>query len=136
LTTGDKNLFAVAMHVWQLTELSRVCIISLFIERQQHASTKRRDVMRTRIAAVLAVASIPLLASLMLGPSADASNLRKGRPGFTDLDNHYFRHRHIVGVSEDYGHPDPCWSLRLQRHRNAYWWWSFEDCLAYYNYNN
>ncbi|MGO8842371.1 MAG: hypothetical protein ACLQF1_14945 [Methyloceanibacter sp.] len=92
--------------------------------------------MRTRIAAVLAVASIPLLASLMLGPSADASNLRKGRPGFTDLDNHYFRHRHIVGVSEDYGHPDPCWSLRLQRHRNAYWWWSFEDCLAYYNYNN
>jgi hypothetical protein len=25
---------AFAMRVWQLTELSRVCIISLFIERQ------------------------------------------------------------------------------------------------------
>lgn len=56
--------------------------------------------MRTRIAAVLAVASIPLLASLMLGPSADASNLRKGRPGFTDLNNHYLPpppHRGCIG---------------------------------------
>ena len=39
-------------------------------------------------------------------------------------------------LSVGYGHPDPCWSLRLQRHRSNSSWWRFEDCLAYYNYEN
>ena len=34
------------------------------------------------------------------------------------------------------GHADPCWSLRLQRHRNTESWLRFEDCLARHNYNN
>jgi hypothetical protein len=34
------------------------------------------------------------------------------------------------------GHVDPCWSLRLQRHRDANAWLRFEDCLARHNYNN
>jgi len=34
------------------------------------------------------------------------------------------------------GHADPCWLLRLQRHRNTESWLRFEDCLARHNYNN
>ena len=46
-----------------------------------------------------------------------------------------FQHVDRLSVG-NYGHPDPCWSLRLRRHINRYWWWRFEDCLRYYNYNN
>jgi hypothetical protein len=37
-----------------------------------------------------------------------------------------------------YGHPDPCWSLRIKRMetRDPYWRSLFEGCLARYNYNN
>jgi len=34
------------------------------------------------------------------------------------------------------GHPDPCWSLRLQRHRSSAAESRFEACLARYNYND
>jgi hypothetical protein len=34
------------------------------------------------------------------------------------------------------GHPDPCWSLRLKRHRSSADWARFESCLARHNYNN
>jgi hypothetical protein len=41
--------------------------------------------------------------------------------------------REYVG---DGAHPDPCWLLRVQRHRDTDSWLRFEDCVARHNYNN
>jgi hypothetical protein len=82
----------------------------------------------------LAVALVVALAAPhMLGPAmaAIAPDLNGG--------NHHFRHGQFVGgVSVgDYGHPDPCWSLRIQTmttlspDAQA----RFEGCLDHYNYN-
>jgi hypothetical protein len=63
-----------------------------------------------------------LLAMLMLSSAgaADTSGLRNGTAANERGD----------------GHVDPCWSLRLQRHRDVNAWLRFEDCLARHNYNN
>jgi hypothetical protein len=83
---------------------------------------RRRDVMRKTNAAVTAVGGSLLLALLMLGSAqaADTSGPKSGSAANDRGD----------------GHVDPCWSLRLQRHRDAYAWLRFEDCLAHHNYNN
>jgi hypothetical protein len=89
--------------------------------------------MRTSIAAVTALAGSLLLTPLMLGPAmANAPDVTVG--------NYHLRHgQFVAGLSVgDYGHPDPCWSLRVQTMTT----FSpdaqdrFEGCLAHYNYNN
>ncbi len=41
-------------------------------------------------------------------------------------------------VANNGGHPDPCWSLRIQKMvtRSAHWRDLFEAYLARYNFNN
>ncbi len=48
--------------------------------------------------------------------------------------DHKTAQTHLAYVGN--GHPDPCWSLQLQRHRNAQAWSRFESCIARHNYNN
>jgi hypothetical protein len=78
--------------------------------------------MRNTNAAVTAVKGSLLFALLMLGSAqaADTSGVKGGSAANDRRD----------------GHVDPCWSLRLQRHRDTYAWLRFEDCVAHHNYNN
>jgi hypothetical protein len=41
---------------------------------------------------------------------------------------------HLTYVAN--GHPDPWWSLRVQRHRSSAAEARFQSCLARHNYNN
>ena len=97
--------------------------------RMIHQSAKLEDVMRKNNATANALGGSLLLALLMLGSVQAAETPGAGSAAFAGTNDYQFRR---VGD----GHPDPCWSLRVQRHRNSYSWWRFEDCIAHYNYNN
>jgi hypothetical protein len=82
--------------------------------------------MRTRTAAASALVGNMFL-GLMMGVSqtAHAHGTHYGHAGVG-----------AVWVPNQGGHPDPCWPLRIQKMahpQSQYWWWRFEDCLAYYN---
>jgi hypothetical protein len=80
--------------------------------------------MRTSIAAVAALAGSLLLALPMPGLAQVANALELQNSGDVS--------------TGDYGHPDPCWSLRLQMMRtgDANSRDRFEGCLASYNNSN
>jgi hypothetical protein len=85
--------------------------------------------MRASLTAATALAGSMLLALLILGP-ATASYA-------PDLGNQHFPRGRLVDRLADYGHPDPCWSLRI-RTMNTFSpdaQSRFESCLADYNYN-
>jgi hypothetical protein len=79
--------------------------------------------MRSRVPAASAIIGIALMLGLSQTADAHGYEIR-------------YRHAGAAWVPDQGGHPDPCWPLRIQKlahPQSQYWWWRFEDCIAYYN---
>jgi hypothetical protein len=79
--------------------------------------------MSSRVPAACAIIGIALMPGLSQTADARAHGIGYGRAG-------------AVWIPDQGGHPDPCWPIRIQKlahPKSQYWWWRFEDCIAYYN---
>ena len=54
--------------------------------------------------------------------------------GFTGVTAFASDQAHLTYIAN--GHPDPCWPLRLKRHRSMADESRFQACLARHNWNN